>query len=551
MTMNAAMNAAQALVGTLKRHAVDRVFCVPGESFLAVLDALHDEPSIEVITCRHEGGAGFMAVADAKLTRKPGVAFVSRGPGASNASIALHVADQDAVPFVLFIGQVERKDRGRGAFQEVDYQKSFGGLCKGVWEVNHGEELAGVCAEAFALASAGVAGPVLVVLPEDMLYDAASTVADPLPRVAVGAPAAADMQRAVELLSKAERPVMIVGSALTQADVERVVKASEAWGIPMVAGWKQQHLIPNRHPHYAGHLGYNIPAAHLDILLPADLVLAVGTRLGDVTTQGYRFPLAPKPEQPLIHVHPSREALNRVHQADVAIAADCGAFLSALTAAAPKPAPVRTEWMAKTHGYAKTLMQWKGPESAPDGVVFGAVAAALNDLLPDDAILTHDAGNFSGWVHRYFYFNGRQTLIAASAGAMGIGVPAAVAAAMRYPKRRVIGFVGDGGILMTGNEIATARMYGVKPLIILSNNNSFATIRQHQEKHFPGRVKSTGLANPDFVAYAKAFGAKAWLIDSAEKIKPVLTEALAADTAAVVVVNSSLKHISAFATLKD
>jgi len=550
MTANAATNAAETLVATLKRHAVDRVFCVPGESFLAVLDALHDEPSIEVITCRHEGGAGFMAVADAKLTRKPGVVFVSRGPGAANASIALHVADQDAVPFVLFIGQVERKDRGRGAFQEVGYQKSFGGMCKGVWEVNKGEELAGVCAEAFALASAGVAGPVLVVLPEDMLYDAASTVADPLPRVAAGAPAAADMQRAVELLSKSQRPVMIVGSALTQADVERVVKASEAWGIPMVAGWKQQHLIPNRHPHYAGHMGYNIPAAHLELLLPADLVLAVGTRLGDVTTQGYQFPRAPKPEQPLVHVHPAREALNRVHQSDVAIAADCGAFLSALASAAPKTAPVRTEWLAKTHGYAETLMQWKGPESAPDGVVFGAVAAALNDLLPDDAILTQDAGNFSGWVHRYFYFNGRHTLIAASAGAMGIGVPAAVAASMRYPKRRVIGFVGDGGILMTGNEIATARMYGVKPLIILSNNNAFATIRQHQEKHFPGRVKSIGLANPDFVAYARAFGARAWLIDSAEKIRPVLTEALAADTAGLVVVNSSLKHISAFATLK-
>ena len=547
------MTAAQALVGTMKSHGVTRVFCVPGESFLAVLDALHDEPAVEVITCRHEGGAGFMAVADAKLTRKAGVAFVSRGPGAANASIALHVADQDATPFVLFIGQVERKDRGRGAFQEVDYEKSFGGMCKGVWEVNKGEDLAKVSAQAFALAESGVPGPVLVVLPEDMLMDPATGPAQPLPRTAAAAPVQADVARAAKMLAESRRPLMILGSSLKQADVDLAVKVSEAYGIPVATGWKQQHLFPNRHPHYAGHLGYNIPAAHLDTLSPADLILAVGTRLGDVTTQGYKLPTAPKPEQPLIHVHPAKEALNKLYQADLAIAADPGAFLSALAACAPKPESnvARAEWMPKASGYAKDLMQWKGPVSAKDGLVFGAVIDVLNRLLPQDAILTQDAGNFSGWIHRYYYFGGRQTLIAAVAGAMGIGVPAAVAAALRHPDRKVVGFVGDGGALMTGNEIATARQYGAKPLIILSDNHAFATIRQHQEKHFPGRVKSTTLSNPDFVAYAKSFGAKAWLVETPEQIEPTLREALAADTVAVMVVKTSLKHISAFMTLKD
>ena len=548
------MNAAQALVGTLKLHGVDRVFCVPGESFLAVLDALHDEPAVEVISCRHEGGAGFMAVADAKLTRRAGVALVSRGPGATNASIALHVANQDATPFVLFIGQVERKDRGRGAFQEVDYDKSLGGLCKGVWEVNKGEDLARVCAQAFALAESGVPGPVLVVLPEDMLLDPVTgSACKPLPRDTAAAPAEADLARAAKMLSAARRPLMILGSSLRQSDVNLAVKVSEAWGIPVAAGWKQQHLFPNRHPNYAGHLGYNIPAAHLDTLSPADLILAVGTRLGDVTTQGYQLPKAPKPEQPLIHVHPASDALNKLYQADLAIAADPGAFLSALAAHAPKPESnvARAEWLPQACGYAKDLMQWKGPISAKDGLVFGSVIDELNRLLPEDAILTQDAGNFSGWIHRYFYFGGRQTLIAAVAGAMGIGVPAAVVAAMRYPNRKVVGFVGDGGALMTGNEIATARQFGARPLIIISDNSAFATIRQHQEKHFPGRVKATNLTNPDFVAYAKAFGARAWLVDTPEKIEPVLREALAADTVAVVVVKTSLKHISAFSTLKD
>jgi acetolactate synthase-1/2/3 large subunit len=543
------MNAAQALVKTLLAHGVDRVFCVPGESYLPVLDALYDTPQIDLVTCRHEGGAGLMAVADSKLTRRPGVVCVSRGPGASNVSLAVHVAEQDAVPLVVFIGQIERKDRGRGAFQEVDYQKTLSGMCKGIWEVMKGEELPQVCAEAIARATSGIPGPVLVSLPEDMLLDEAAGPAAPLKRDPVPALRAEDVQQAAQLLSAAQRPVTIAGGSLRAEDVGLLVRLSEAYKLPVAVGWKQQHLFPNRHPHYAGHLGYNIPAKHLEALQPADVVLALGSRLGDVTTQGYRFPAAPEPAQPLIHVHPAREALGRVHRPRMALHSECGPFMEALLKEAPGSVPAeRAQWIARTHGYVEDLMRWT-PREAADGVVYGAVIEALNRLLPPDAIVTHDAGNFSGWMHRYYFFRDSQILVAGEAGAMGFGVPAAVAASLRYPKRKAVCLVGDGGILMTGNELATAVLHGAKPLILLCNNGSYGTIRQHQEKHFPKRVVATDLRNPDFAAWARAFGAQSWVIDSPRQIPSVLQAALNADGPALVEVKASLTHISAFATL--
>jgi len=543
------MNAAQALVKTLVAHGVDRIFCVPGESYLPVLDALYDTVRIQTVNCRHEGGAGLMAVADSKLTRRPGVVCVSRGPGAANVSIAIHVAEQDAVPLIVLIGQIERKDRGRGAFQEVDYEKTFGGMCKGVWEVNKGEDLSAICANAFALAAAGIPGPVLISMPEDMLLDDASGPVAPFAAQPVPAPRDADIEQAAKLLAGAQRPVVIAGTSLASEDVDLLVRVSEAYRLPVAVGWKQQHLFPNRHPHYAGHLGFNIPQAHMETLQPADAVLALGSRLGDVTTQGYQFPTAPRPPQPLIHVHPAREVLGAVYQAQLAIQSDCGAFLAGLLRHAPAALPEeRAAWIARTHGYVEELMRWKDPQ-ADDGVVYGAVIEALNRLLPPDAIVTHDAGNFSAWMHRYFFFRDRQLLIGAEAGAMGFGVPAAVAACLRHPRRKVVCLVGDGGMLMTGNELATAVMFGAKPLILLSNNGSYGTIRQYQEKKYPGRVVGTRLANPDFAALARAFGARAWVIDDSSRIAPVLQEALAADGPALVEVKSSLTYISAFTKL--
>ncbi len=543
------MNAAQALVQTLVAHGVDRIFCVPGESYLPVLDALHDTPQIQLISCRHEGGAGLMALADAKLTRRAGVVCVSRGPGASNAALAVHVAEQDAVPLLVLIGQIERKDIGRGAFQEVDYVKTFGGMCKGVWEVQKGEELAVVCALAIARATAGIPGPVLISLPEDMLLDEASGPAAPVAPEAVPAPRSEDVTQAAQLINQSQRPVMLVGASLREEDVELLVKVSDAYQLPVAVGWKQQHLFPNRHPNYAGHLGYNIPAAHLETLKPADVVLALGSRLGDVTTQGYRFPVAPEPTQPLILVHPAHEVLGRVYKAKLPIQAQCGAFLEQLLKHAPASVPTeRAAWIARTHGYVEELMRWKDLP-ADDGVAYGTVIEALNRLLPADAIVTHDAGNFSTWMHRYYFFRDQQVLLGAEAGAMGFGVPAAVAASLRYPNRKVVCLVGDGGMLMTGNELATAVMYGAKPLILLSNNGSYGTIRQYQEKAYPGRIMGTRLRNPDFAALGRAFGAQTWVIDNDRKIPSVLAAALAADGPALVEVKSSMIYLSAFAKL--
>ncbi|OFZ97162.1 MAG: hypothetical protein A3H35_01630 [Betaproteobacteria bacterium RIFCSPLOWO2_02_FULL_62_17] len=543
------MNAAQALVKTLAAHGVDRIFCVPGESYLPVLDALYDAAQIQVVNCRHEGGAGLMAVADSKLTRRAGVVCVSRGPGASNVSIAVHVAEQDAVPLLVLVGQIERKDRGRGAFQEVDYEKTFGGMCKGVWEVNKGEELSTVCAAAIARATSGIPGPVLISMPEDMLLDAASGPALPIAVAPVPVPRDADVAQAATLLAGAQRPVVIAGASLAAEDVELLVQVSDAYRLPVAVGWKQQHLFPNRHANYAGHLGFNIPQAHRETLQPADAVLALGSRLGDVTTQGYRFPAAPEPAQPLIHVHPAREVLGSVYRAQLAIQADCGAFLAQLLKRAPDSVPPeRAAWIARTHGYVEELMRWKDLQ-ADDGVVYGAVIEALNRLLPPDAIVTHDSGNFSAWMHRYYFFRDQQVLIGGEAGAMGFGMPAAVAASLRHPQRKVVCLVGDGGMLMTGNELATAVLFSAKPLILLSNNGSYGTIRQYQEKQYPGRVVGTRLRNPDFAALARAFGAQAWVINNSNQIPSVLQAALAADGPALVEVKSSLTYISAFAKL--
>ncbi len=557
-------NAAQALVATLAAHGVDRVFCVPGESFLAVLDSLYETPAIDCVACRHEGGAGMMALADAKLTGRPGVVLVSRGPGATNVSIAIHVAEQDAVPLVVFVGQVERKDIGRGAFQEVDYKKSLGGMCKGVWEVADGSQLAAVCAKAFSRAQRGVPGPVLISLPEDMQFDAAEGPSPPLPAARRRAPPADAIARTLALLEEAERPLMILGGAFPAGQNENnsrlAVRVAEALAVPVAAGWKNQHRFPNAHPHYAGHLGYNIPAVHLELLSPADLLIAVGTRLGDVTSQGYRFPAAPPSDngaqQRLVHVYPAAEALSRVYRPQLAVQSDCGRFLEALLKRAPGRAPspgraaARHNWIARLHGYAAGQAHWNGEEAA-DGVVFGALTSALNGLLPEDAIIVQDGGNHSSWVHRYYSFRGGETLLAASAGAMGFGVPGAVAASLRHPGRRVVCILGDGGLLMTGNELATAVQHGATPLIIVSNNHSYGTIRQHQEKHYPGRVKATGLNNPDLLRWGEAFGVPSFRIERQQQVEAVLKEALAVKGPAFVEVKTSLRHISAFATLPD
>lgn len=542
--------AAQALVETLARHGVDRVFCVPGESYLEVLDALYDRPEIQTISCRHESGAGLMAVADAKITGRPGIAFVSRGPGATNAAVAVYTAKEDAVPLILFIGQVPRGDRKMGAFQQVDYERTFADLAKGVVEVDDPDQLAGAVARAYQGAQTGTPGPVVVSMPEDMLAGAAAGGA--AEALEVERPEASDeeVSAVAERLGVAERPLMIVGGGVTNPLARQALQAcSEAWQLPVATSFKHQDLFTNGHPHFAGYLGYAVPPIILDTLSEADLVLAVGTRLGDVTTQGFRLPRAPKPDQPLIHVYAGEDEIGRRFETDLAVVSEAAPFLERLAARnAPAPPAGRRAWLEHVHDVHVNLARWQ-PEDAPDGVSFGHVIAALAEVLGEDAIITTDAGNFASWLHRHFPFRSTNLLLGAVSGSMGLGVPAAVAAALRCPDRQVATLVGDGGFLMTGNELATAVQYNAPVRLFVSNNKSYATIRHHQEKYFPGRTIATDLVNPDFKALAEAFGAKGLAIETPAEAVTVVAEALAADGPVVVDVAASLDHISAFTTL--
>lgn len=545
-----ARRAADLLVDCLAGQGADRVFCVPGESYLPVLDALHGHAGIATVTCRHESGAGFMAVADAKLTGRPGLCFVSRGPGATNAAIAVHTAEQDAVPLILFVGQVPRGQLGRRAFQEVDYAKTFADMAKGVWTIHDPDRLPEVLARAFSVALAPTPGPVVVVLPEDLLEEETAALPGrplPAPMSATGEQAAVEV---AERLAAAERPLLIAGGGLDgEAGRAALAAAARALSLPVVTSFKRQDLFPNDDPLYAGHLGFKIPAAQRELYAEADLVLAVGTRLGEVTSQGYRFPAAPQPVQPLIHVHADPAQLGRVFAAERSLAADPAAFLQALAAHDSPPPAARSAWTARLHERVAAARPWRPPA---DGLLdMGAVAAALCERAEDDAIFITDAGNFSGWLHRHFAFNGRHRLLGAVGGAMGFGMPAAVAAGLRHPGRQVITLIGDGGMLMTGSELATALQHGVPVKIFLSDNGSYGTIRMHQERQYPGRPAATDLRNPDFAALAEAYGARGLRLERIEEAPAVVAEALAEPGPVVVSVRTALEHVSAFATLTE
>ena len=542
--------AADLLVDSLAAHGVDRVFCVPGESYLAVLDALHDSNAIQTVICRHESGAGFMAVGDAKVTARPGVAFVSRGPGATNASIAVHVAEQDAVPLVLFIGQVPRSEIGRRSFQEVDYARTFADMAKAVYLIYDQARIPEIVARAFMQAQAPTPGPVVVVLPEDMLEESTNApVIEPLAVPQAEPGSTADIEAIAALIAKAERPLLMAGGIGlgTPRGRKALLATSEAHRLPVVLTFKRQDYFPNRHPHYAGHLGFKIPKAAVARYLESDLILAVGTRLTEATTQGYTLPASPVPRQTLVHIHDDPGQIGINYTAAKALVADPVAVLEALVRMPAKSASKRTAWLETLHEPVAKAMAWTPPA---DGLLdMGPVVAALAERVADDAIFVTDAGNFSGWMHRHFPFSGAHTLVGCVGGAMGIGMPAAVAAALRYPGREVIHFLGDGGALMTGSELATAVQYGAKVKTFISNNGSYGTIRMHQELAYKKRVHGTELRNPDFAKWAESFGARGLSMSTIEEAPKIVEQALAYDGPVVVDVKTALEHISPFATI--
>jgi acetolactate synthase-1/2/3 large subunit len=540
--------AAKVLVDTLAAHGIDRAFCVPGESYLAVMDCLHDDPVVELVTCRHEGGAAWMALADAKLTGRTGVVLASRGPGATNASIAAHSAEQGAFPLLLLLGQVSRSRIGRGANQEMDFRKTFADMAKWVEQVDDPDRMGEVLARAIHMAESGTPGPVVVALPTDVL--AAPSASKPTgPRRRPRArPGAADMERVAELLTAAQRPVLVVGGRVQGTNARRALRAvSETWGLPVMPTYTHQDVFPNRHPHYAGELGIRPPDTVAATALDADVVLAVGTRLGDKASAGRRLP---GPGQSIIHVYPDAAPIGRDFDAALGLVCDADAFLEALAGRnAPEPAAGREAWLRKAHaGY--TAFAELPPRDAADGFDFGHVIEAMKHTVPDDAVITVDAGSFASWLHLKYPFTSTQSLLGSECGAMGMSIPAAIAAALRHPERQVVSLVGDGGALMSAYELATAMAMGVKNLcVIVSNNKAYGTIRFHQEKFYPGRPHATDLVNPDFAALARAFGAEGMLIERAQDAQPVLRDALAHAGVVVVEARCSLENVDAKNTI--
>ncbi len=510
------------LVDCLIAQGCDRIFTVPGESFLAVLDALHDSAGVETVICRQEGGAAFMACADGAMTGKPGVCFVTRGPGATNASIGAHVAFQDSQPMLLFIGDVDRGMKDREGFQEVDFGTMFAPLAKLVLRIDDPKRIPEYIARAWATALAGRPGPVVIALPEDMLLEEVAGIAA---RPAITRPAQAvcpdAMGALMRMLEEACAPVAIVGGAGWHAKArEHFTSFAERVGLPVAGAFRRQDAVPNSSKVWAGNLGYGPNPKLVERIKQADLVLVVGARLGEATTDSYTLITPEHPGQIVVHVHPDPAELGRVYRPDLAICADMAEF--AETADLWDDDIVPFDAGREAH---KEWLDWSTPQSNGHKLDMGQVVATMRRELPDDAIICNGAGNFSGWWHRYWHYNGFPSQLAPTAGAMGYGVPAAVAAAKRHPERIVVALAGDGDFLMNGQELATAVQYGCDLLVVLVDNGAYGTIRMHQEREFPERVCGTTLHNPDFAALARAYGGWAARIESNAEFDAALAEA--------------------------
>jgi acetolactate synthase-1/2/3 large subunit len=535
------INAGRYIIRALAENGVTRVFSVPGESTLPVFDALRDS-AIDLVTCHHESAAGLMALADARLTGGVGVCIVSRGPGATNASIALHCADEDAAPLLLLVGQVPKAQIRRGAGQEIDYSRMFAGIAKWVAEVTDPERLPDVLARAFQLAVSGKPGPVVVAIAEDMLNGSLDAPPPrPLERP-VAEPGAAAVAEVAGRLRQAARPLLIAGGKLATPRGRRaLLAAARAWNLPVAVSWRRHDLFPNDDRLYAGHSSVMTAPAMAAAHQGSDFILAVGTRLTDYTTRHYTMPASPWPTQTLVHVYDDPDVLGWNYRPDRAVVADPVLFLEQLTRAASDAAAARRhdDWIDHLHAVDAALAQWQ-PATAGDGVVFGNFVAGLTSRIERDAIVTLDAGMCAAMFYRYFRVQPPQELVASLAAIMGWSVPAGVAAAMRYPGRQVISVAGDGGFLMTGNELALAAERHLRLMVVVANNRSLGSIRRKQEEDFPGRPSGTALSTPDFAAYAKAFGCAAYSVACESELWDVFGRAAAEPGPVLVEIKTSL-----------
>ena len=526
-----ARNGGRILVDQLLAQGVERVTCVPGESYLAVLDALHDA-AIDVITCRAEGGAAMMAEAYGKLTGRPGICFVTRGPGATNASHGVHIAMQDSTPMILFVGQVETGMREREAFQELDYRAVFGPMSKWTTEIDTPDRIPELVARAFRVAMQGRPGPVVIALPEEMLVAMAEVPDVPRVEPAAAAPAPADMERLAGMLAGARRPLAILGgSGWTQAAVDGFAAFAERWSLPVCTSFRRADRFPWDHPCYAGDLGIGPSPSLAKRVKDADLLLLVGGRMSEMPSGSYTLLDIPVPKQRLVHVHPGAEELGRVYAPALAIQASPHAFCAALSAVAPPAAP---GWGNTTPQAHAEYLDWSGTaRSLPGDFQYGEVVCWLRDRLPPEAILCNGAGNFAGWLHRHHRFSRLGTQLAPTSGSMGYGVPAAVMAKRQCPDAPVIVVAGDGDVLMNGQEFATAVQHDIPIIAVVVDNGMYGTIRMHQERDYPGRVSATRLKNPDFAAYARAFGGHGETVRRTEEFAPAYERAVASGKPAI------------------
>ena len=551
------------LVDALKIHGVNCAFCVPGESYLAVLDGLYQaRHDIKLIVCRQEGGAANMAEAYGKLTGEPGICFVTRGPGACNASIGVHTAMQDSTPMILFIGQVGSDCVEREAFQEIDYRRMFGPLAKWVAQIDRTERIPEYLSHAFHLAMSGRKGPVVLALPEDMLSTTVEVAATAHYQSVQASPSQESMRKLGALLQSAQRPLVILGgSGWTSKACSELQHFAGQAGLPVACAFRFQDLFDNAHPNYVGDVGIGINPQLAERVRSADVLLVIGARLGEMTTSGYTLLDVPSPQQKLVHVHAGADELGRVYQGTLLINSGMPEFVSMLgemklgerqtqrETQTQAEAPTQVRWRALTAAARAEFETWSTPQAMPGKLQMGEVMRYLNSHLPADAIVTNGAGNYTAWLHRYYRYRGLRTQLAPTSGAMGYGVPAGVAAKLVHPQRIVVSFSGDGCFLMNGQELATAVQYRLNVIFIVVNNGMYGTIRMHQEKNYPGHVYGTTLNNPDFAALARAYGAHGEVVDETAQFAAAFERALTAGKPALLELRIDPQAITPTATL--
>ena len=538
----------QILVDQLRIQGIERVFCVPGESYLAALDGLYDS-GIDTIVCRQEGGVAIMAEATGKLTGKPGIGFVTRGPGATNASAGVHIAHQDSTPMILFIGQVASDQRDREAFQEVDYRQMFGPLCKWVAEIDRIDRIPEYLSHAFYMATSGRPGPVVLALPEDMLLGSAIVEdAKPLAPLANGINTA-DLQQVADAILAAKRPFIIAGGGGWSAQVgQNLQKFAKRFKLSVGTSFRCQDYFDNSHPNYAGDVGIGINPVLAQQVKDSDCLVVIGSRLGEMTSSAYTLFDIPSPQQKLIHIYPSADELGRVYRPDFGVVASSADFISAL---ATLPTPDKTPWAQATDTAHQAFLDWQVLEETAGDLKLEQMVGHLRDVLPANSILTNGAGNYATWLHRYYRFTKYRTQLAPTSGSMGYGLPASVAAKLQHPDRPVICYAGDGCFQMHMQEFGTACQYGANIIVIISNNGIYATIRMHQERTYPGRVSGTVMRNPDFAALAQSYGGYGETVTSDADFPAALQRAMDAGVPAILDLKIDPRVISPRMILKD